>query len=61
MGRREFLKKSAIGTASVAAVSVLGKTVYDMMEENDEQTTKAKQRWHDFAVFFFVFRACIKN
>lgn len=39
MDRREFLKKSAIGIASVAAVSVLGKTVYDMMEENEEQTT----------------------
>ena len=38
MDRREFLKKSAIGIASVAAVSVLGKTVYDMMEENEEQT-----------------------
>ena len=39
MDRREFLKKSAIGIASVAAVSVLGKTVYDMIEENEEQTT----------------------
>ena len=39
MDRREFLKKSAIGVASVAAVSVLGKTIYDMMEENEEQTT----------------------
>ena len=38
MDRREFLKKSAIGIASVAAVSVLGKTVYDMMEENEGQT-----------------------
>ena len=38
MDRREFLKKSAIGIASVAAVSVLGKTVYDMIEEKEEQT-----------------------
>ena len=38
MNRREFLKKSAIGIASVAAVSVLGKTVYGMMKENEEQT-----------------------
>ena len=38
MDRREFLKKSAIGVASVAAVSVLGKTVYDLMDEKEEQT-----------------------
>lgn len=42
MDRRKFLKKSAIGIASVAAASVLGKTVYNLIDANQEQTDEKK-------------------
>jgi multimeric flavodoxin WrbA len=46
MDRREFLKKSAITVASVAAVGVLGKTVFNLMdkEETIEQTNNTMKK-----------------